>query len=149
MVKDRVAQTYPEKVSDGNYINDNFFTCVCCLTLLFHSDIFAVNLLPSSFCGSRWLLLSLVGQKFQQTQNKNWQALTSLKAFKRLQQYVMVSFQQFFHSLGIKQSNEVHPSDLYFWFSVHTDNSDHEPHVHDDSSAAAVFYLQVPADAGK
>ena len=56
---------------------------------------------------------------------------------------------RFFDSLGIEQQNEVQPKDLYFWFSVGADSAEHGPHFHDDSSAAAVLYLQVPPDAGK
>ena len=30
-VKDRVAQEYPERAKDANYINDNFFSCASML----------------------------------------------------------------------------------------------------------------------
>jgi len=112
-VKDRVAQEYPERAKDANYINDNFFS---------------------------W-------QKYQ-FEKSNWKTITSSKSFERLQQFMLIAFKQFFDSLGIEQQNEVQPKDLYFWFSVGADSAEHGPHFHDDSSAAAVLYLQVPPDAG-
>jgi uncharacterized protein (TIGR02466 family) len=84
-----------------------------------------------------------------------WKELQALPEFAMLMSYIREAFREYLKRSGARatilpQENSAeqdYPS-IYSWFSVHTQNSSHDFHVHDDSMLSAAYYVSVPDGSG-